>query len=82
MKEKTAAELFGTTPPGTPVKHRDVDPCANYKPRPRYRHRADGRPYPVDRRPEPVEKELPREYCPDGSPRAAPPRHRRRGDPD
>jgi hypothetical protein len=63
--DATAEDVFGPPPPpGTTVKHRDVDPCASYRPRPRYRWRADGRAYPLDRRPEPIEKELPDAYCP------------------
>jgi hypothetical protein len=67
-----ADDLFGTTPvPGEAVKHRDFDPAAPYRPRPRFRYRADGRPYPIDEPLDTRETELPREDCPDGSPRCA-----------
>lgn len=66
----TADEMFGTTPPGTPVPSTLKDRAPG-RPAPRFRYRRDGRPIPLDDPREELETELPDEYCPDGSPRCA-----------
>ena len=62
----TAEEMFGTTPPGTPVTPKDHFKPRDYKTAPRFRYRSDGRPYPKIEPRETLETELPLDQCSDG----------------
>ena len=79
--DKTASEMFGDVPPGEPVKPRDAFTPRDYRTAPRFRYRADGRPYPKSAPKDEIETELPLDQCPDGSPRCAR-RDGRRAEPD
>lgn len=62
--ERTAEEMFGTSPPGTPV-HTTLKDRAPGRTAPRFRYRRDGRPIPLDDPREVLETELPLDQCPD-----------------
>jgi hypothetical protein len=65
----TGADVFGEPVPGEAVTPKDVDRYRNDRPRQRFVYRSDGKPI-HKRTPDDLEKELPDDYCPDGTARA------------